>query len=82
MIGEFFLNIIFGIVSGFFDLMPEIVWDVNTSAFQYFMDILKFAGYMFPWGTVVAIVTVIFSLSIFRIVIAAIKSIWGILPFA
>ena len=82
MIGEFFLNIVFGIVSGFFDLMPEIVWDVNTTAFQYFMDILKFAGYMFPWGTVVAIVTIVFSISIFRIVISAIKSLWGLLPFA
>lgn len=82
MIGEFFLNIVFGIVSGFFDLMPEIVWDVNTTAFQYFMDVLKFAGYMFPWGTVVAIVTIVFSISIFRIVISAIKSLWGLLPFA
>ena len=81
MLSEFFLNIVFGIVSGFFDLMPDITWSVETTAFQYFMDILKFAGYMFPWGTVVAIASIIIGISIFRIVIAAIKSLWGILPF-
>ena len=81
MLSEFFLNIVFGIVSGFFDLMPDMTWSVETTAFQYFMDILKFSGYMFPWGTVVAIASIIIGISIFRIVIAAIKSLWGILPF-
>lgn len=82
MITEFFLDIVFRIVSGFFDLMPDITWSVETTSFQYFMDILKFAGYMFPWGTVVAISSIIIGISIFRIVIAAIKSLWDILPFA
>lgn len=82
MISEFFLNIVFGLVSGFFNLMPDITWSVETTAFQYFLDILRFAGYMFPWGTVTAICSIIFSISIFRVVVAAIKSLWGILPFA
>lgn len=80
MVSEFFLNIVFGLVSGFFKLMPDITWDVNTSAFQYFIDILRIAGYMFPWSTVVAIVGIIFALSIFRVVVAFIKSIWDLLP--
>ena len=80
MISEFFLNIIFGLVSGFFSMMPDITWSVDTTAFQYFMDILKFAGYMLPWGTVVSIVSVIFSICVFRIVVAFIKTIWDLLP--
>ena len=80
MISEFFLNIVFGLVSGFFSLMPDITWSVETTAFQYFMDILKFSGYLFPWGTVVSIVSVIFSICVFRIAVAFIKTIWDLLP--
>lgn len=82
MISEFFLNIIFNIVSGFFGMLPEFSWSVETSAFQYFLSILQVAGYMFPWGTVVAICSLIVGLSIFRVVIAFIKAIWDLLPFA
>ena len=80
MIGEFFLNIIFALVSGFLSLMPDFTWSVDTSAFSYFLTILKVAGYVFPWSTVVAIVGLIIGISIFRIVIAFIKSIWDLLP--
>lgn len=81
MISEFFLNIIFNIVSGFFGMLPEFSWSVETSAFSYFLSILQVAGYMFPWGTVVAICSLIVGLSIFRVVIAFIKAIWDLLPF-
>lgn len=82
MISEFFLNIIFNIVSGFLNLLPDFSWSVETTAFQYFMSILQIAGYMFPWGTVVAICSLIVSLAIFRVVIAFIRTIWDLLPFA
>lgn len=82
MITEFFLNLIFNIVSGFFDLLPDFSWSVDTSAFQYFLSILKIAGYVFPWDTVVSICGVIISISIFRVVVSFIKTIWSLLPFA
>lgn len=80
MISEFFIGIIFTLVSSFFNLMPDVTWSVDTSAFSYFLTILKVAGYIFPWSTVVAIAGLIVGLSIFRIVIAFIKSIWDLLP--
>lgn len=82
MIGEFFLDIVFGIVSGIFKLLPDFSWSVETTAFEYFTDVLRLAGYMFPWNTVVAICALIFGLSVFRVVIAVIKSVWDLLPFA
>lgn len=82
MISEFFLNIMFGFVSGFFDILPDFTWSVETTAFEYFLSILRVAGYVFPWGTVVAITGLIVGLCIFRIVIAFIKAIWDLLPFA
>ena len=82
MISEFFLNIMFGFVSGFFNILPDFTWSVETTAFEYFLSILKVAGYVFPWSTVVAITGLIVGLSIFRVVIAFIKAIWDLLPFA
>lgn len=82
MICEFFLNVVFGIASGFFSMLPDFSWDVDSSVFTYFLSILQVAGYMFPWRVVTKIIGIIFSISIFRIAVAAIKSLWDLLPFA
>lgn len=81
MISEFFLDIVFGFVSGIFKVLPDFTWSVDTSAFEYFQDILKIVGYLFPWGTVTAIVVLIFDIMVFRVVISFIKTIWQLLPF-
>ena len=80
MISEFFLNIVFGITSGLFSLLPDFSWNVDTSAFSYLLSVLKIAGYMFPWHTVLAIIGLIFSIGLFRIVISVIKTLWDLLP--
>ena len=82
MITKAFLNLVFGFVSLFFSLMPEVTWSVDTSAFRYILDILGFVGYMFPWHTVVEIVSAIISICIFRIVVSFIRTVWALLPFA
>ena len=80
MISEFFLNIIFGIVSGMLEVLPDITWSVDTSAFSYFIGILQVAGYMLPMGAVGAICALIVAFTIVRIVIAVIKTVWDLLP--
>lgn len=80
MIGEFLLNIVFSIVSGFLALLPPIDFSVDSSAFDYFLGIVRVASYMLPMGTVSTILALIVSLTIFRIVIAFIKTIWDLLP--
>ena len=80
MIGEFLLNIVFGITSGLFALLPDFSWNVDTSAFTYLLSVLKVAGYMFPWHTVTAIIGLVFSIGLFRIVVSAIKTLWDLLP--
>lgn len=80
MISEFFLNIVFNIVQYFFGIMPAISWDVNTSAFSYFLNIIRVVSYMFPWYTVSAIFSLVVAFTLFRIVISFLKSIWDILP--
>lgn len=80
MISEFFLNIIFKLVSGMFSVVPDITFSVDTTAFQYFVDILKVACYMLPMGTVSAIIGIIVGLAWLRIQVAIIRTIWDLLP--
>lgn len=80
MISEFFINIIFTLVSGMLKLLPDIQWSVDTTAFQYFLDIVKVVGYLLPMDTVSTIIGLIIDLTIFRILIAIPKAIWDLLP--
>ena len=80
MISEFFLNIIFKLVTGFLNLLPDINFTVESSAFEYFLGIVQVAAYLLPMGTVMMIIDLIIIFTLLRIVIAVIKSIWDLLP--
>lgn len=80
MISEFFLNIIFNLVTGLFSILPEWSWDVSTGAFGAALNIIRTAAYLLPMPTVAAIVAIIVSITITRIVISIIKTIWDLLP--
>ena len=80
MISEFFINIIFGIVTGLMSLLPDIQWSVDTTAFQYFLDVIKVVGYLLPADAVMTVVGLIIDLTILRFVVALIKTLWDLLP--
>lgn len=80
MISEFFINIIFGIVTGLMTLLPDIQWSVDTTAFQYFLDVIKVVGYLLPADAVMTVVGLIIDLTILRFVVALIKTLWDLLP--
>ena len=82
MISEFFLNIIFKFLSGMLNLLPDVSWSVDTTAFSYFLDIVRIVGYLVPAQTVYAIITLMVAFTVFRIIISLIKTIWDLLPFA
>ena len=80
MIGEGLLNIIFAIVSDIFSLLPDISWSVDTPFFDCLISFIRMVGYLLPWETVTAICGLIVALTLFRIVVAFIKTIWDLLP--
>ena len=82
MISEFLLDIVFGIVSGLLKMLPDITWNVETSAFAYIIDIIRVVAYMLPWGTVTTIVGLIIAFTIFKFWISVIRTIWDLLPIA
>lgn len=80
MVTEFLLDIVFDIVTGLFTLAPEITWTVDTTAFTYVRDILSVVGYLLPMDTIFAIVVMIVSITVFKVVIALITTLWDLLP--
>lgn len=82
MITQFFMNIIFGLVSGMLELLPDVSWSVTTSTFQSFLDIVRVASYMFPFDTLFMIIGLIIDFTLIRIAISIPKTIWDLLPFA
>lgn len=81
MIAEFFINIGFGFLDGVFALLPEINWNVDTSAWSYLGDILDMICYLLPMGTVTAIAVLIIDIALLRVAISFIRTILGMIPF-
>ena len=80
MVTQMALDIVFNIASGVFALAPDISWSVDTSAFTYVRDILSVVGYLLPVNTIVAIVMLIISLTMYKVAVATIRLIWDLLP--
>lgn len=73
-------GIIFVLVLSILLLMPTITISssavISSSAYAY----IRSAMYFLPIGTVTAILTLIISFWVLRIVIAVVKMIWDVLP--
>lgn len=80
MVSEFFITIIFNLVSGMLSLLPDVTISVDSTAFDYFLGVIDVACYLLPMGTISAILGVIVTLAVFRVVISIIKTIWSLFP--
>lgn len=81
MISEFFIDIGFGFLDGIFALLPEIEWNVNTSAWEYARDVLDMICYLLPINTITSIAALIISIAMLRIAISFIRTVLGLIPF-
>lgn len=81
VISEFLINHFFGLASGFFELLPEIEWTVDTSSWDFVYDALSMIAFLLPWDTVTTITVLIIDISILRIAIAGIRALWNFIPF-
>ena len=81
MITELLIDILFGVTSGLFSILPDVSWDVNTSAFEYLRSAIEMICYLLPLGTIKAIIAAIISIAIFRAFVALFWVIRDLLPF-
>lgn len=80
MIPEFFLNLVFNLVESVLSILPAFDWNVKSSFFSAFLDMLRLACYLLPMETIVTIIVLINVLLVFRIAVSLLKTIWDILP--
>ena len=76
---------VIGAVFGIFALMPSsdvvaVALESNAGLLDSFADYIHCACYLLPMGTVQTIIAIICTLMILRLVIAFLKTLWGILP--
>ena len=81
MITEKLIDILFAVTSGLFSILPDVSWDVNTSAFEYLRSVLEMVCYLIPLGTVKTLVALIISIAVFRAMVALFWVIRDLLPF-
>lgn len=81
MISEFLISIVWAIIQPFIDLLPDLEIAVELSSLAVFLDIVNAVCYMLPMGDIILMVEIVVSLTVLRIVIAFIKTIWELLPF-
>lgn len=81
MITEKLIDILFAVTSGLFSILPDVSWDVNTSAFEYLRSVLEMVCYLIPLGTVKALIALIISIAVFRAMVALFWVIRDLLPF-
>lgn len=76
---------VIGVVAGLFSFLPSsdvvaTAIESNTGLLTSFSDFIRCACYLLPMRTVVAIITILVSLMVLRLVIAFLKTLWGVLP--
>ena len=81
MITEFLIDCFFGLADGFFSLLPDITWDVNTSAWEFAHDALDLVCYLLPMETLQHILSLIVAIVFLRIVIAFLRTVMNLIPF-
>lgn len=80
MIIEGIVNILFIPLEALFMMLPDVSWNVESDFFSSILDIFQAVCYLLPMKTVVAILTLIIAINVFKFVIALIKTIWQLIP--
>ena len=81
MITEKLIDILFSVAASLLALLPDISWDVNTSAPQYLLDVVRMVCYLLPINTIVSIASATIGFATFRACMAFIRTLKDFLPF-
>lgn len=82
MIVQAFLDLLFGVVTIVLGFLNPINVAFDVSSLGTFFDIISSVNYLFPLATVGKIIAIVIALQLFRIIVAFVKFLWDIIPFA
>lgn len=82
MIVQAILDILFGVVTIVLGLLNPVNIAFDSASLATFFDIIASINYLFPLATVVKILGIVIALQVFRVIVAFVKFLWDIIPFA
>lgn len=80
MIVEFMLNIIWALVKPLLDLLPTVSLNISVDTLDVFIDAVQAACYLLPMTDIIIMIGIVVAITVFRIIVSLLKTIWDILP--
>ena len=80
MITDIFVTLIYDLFMFFLGGYEPLHFNIDTTVFKTFSDFLAFIFYILPINGLLPIVTIVVGITMFRVIIRVIKTIWGVLP--
>lgn len=82
MIVQGILDILFGVITIVLGMLPITSFAFDLSSLGVFFDIITSVNYVIPLSTALQILFIVIGLQVFRIVVALVKLLWDVIPFA
>ena len=80
MITDIFVTLIYDLFMFFLGGYEPLHFNIDTTVFRTFTDFLAFIFYILPINGLLPIVTIVVGITMFRVIISVIKTIWDLLP--
>lgn len=80
MISDIFITLIYDLFMFFLGGYEPLHFNIDTTVFRTFSDFLAFIFYILPINGLLPIVTIVVGITMFRVIISVIKTIWDLLP--
>ena len=80
MVSEFIIELVWKFIKPLLDMIPVIEFDVPAEAFTFFLDACAAVSYLLPMKDIVMMIGIIVSITMFRVIVSFIKTVWDILP--
>ncbi len=74
------INFILSIVDNILDIIPVVNIAFSGEYFEGFLGFINFCTYLFPCYALWPLLSIVISLTFFRIGVSLLKTIWSILP--
>jgi hypothetical protein len=80
MVGSAVINLIYKVFMYFVGGYEPLRFNFNTSFYSTIKDFISFIFYILPIYGLKTIVSLIISITLFRVIIALVKTLWDLIP--
>lgn len=80
MITDIFVTLIYDLFMFFLGGYEPLHFNIDTTVFRTFTDFLAFIFYILPINGLLPIVTIVVGITMFRVIVSLIKTVWDLLP--